>query len=112
MRTPTISIDTSAETAVIKVSGALDIMSSHLFADAIAIAGTEPIVLVSLEECSYLDSTILSVLLRHARIMRERLVLFVPYDSCVRRMLEICKLDELLHVVSTPPKPSVRICPL
>ncbi|MGP6158638.1 MAG: STAS domain-containing protein [Vulcanimicrobiaceae bacterium] len=101
---PTISIDTTAETAVIKVCGALDILSSHLLADAIAVAGLEPVVLVSFEECSYLDSTILSVLVRHARIMRERLVLLVPRDGYVRGLLEMCGLVEMLHVVSAVPE--------
>jgi anti-anti-sigma factor len=101
---PTISIDTTAETAVIKVCGALDILSSHLLADAIAVAGLEPIVLVSFEECSYLDSTILSILVRHARVMRERLVLLVPKDGYVRRVLDMCGLVEVLHVVSTLPE--------
>ncbi|MFY9781510.1 MAG: STAS domain-containing protein [Candidatus Baltobacteraceae bacterium] len=101
---PTISIDTTAETAVIRVSGALDIMSSHLLADAIAVAGAEPVVLVSFEECSYLDSTILSVLVRNARLMRERLILLVPKDGYVRRLLEMCGLDEVLHVVSALPE--------
>jgi anti-anti-sigma factor len=106
---PTISIDTTAESAVIKVSGALDIMSSHLLSDAIAVAGIAPIVLVSFEECSYLDSTILSVLVRHARLMRERLVLFVPKDGYVRRILEMCGLDEVFHVVSTLPNRLQRV---
>lgn len=101
---PTISIDTTAEAAVIKVSGALDIMSSHLLADAIAIAGIEPVVLVSFEECSYLDSTILSLLVRQARLMRERLVLLVPKEGYVRRLLEMCGLLDVLHVVSSLPE--------
>jgi hypothetical protein len=48
---PTISIDLAAETAVIAVSGPLDIMSSHLFADANAVAGVKSSVLVSFEAC-------------------------------------------------------------
>lgn len=101
---PTISIDTIDDAAVIAIRGALDIMSSHLLADAIAVAGKEAIVLVSFEECSYLDSTILSVLVRNTRSMRERLVLLVPKDGYVRRLLEICGLMEVLHVVSSLPE--------
>jgi hypothetical protein len=59
---PTISIATTAETAVIEVSGAFDIMSSHLLADALAVAGNASVALVSFHECSYLDTTSLSVL--------------------------------------------------
>jgi anti-anti-sigma factor len=101
---PTISINTTAETAVIKVCGALDMLSSHLLADAIAVAGHEPVVLVSFEDCSYLDSTILSVLVRQTRVMRERLVLLVPKDGYVRRILELCGLLDVLHVVSAWPE--------
>jgi anti-anti-sigma factor len=106
---PTISIDTTAEAAVIKVSGALDIMSSHLLTDAIAVAGIESVVLVSFVECSYLDSTILSVLVRHARLMRERLVLLVPKEGYVRRLMEMCGLEDILHIVSALPESFNRV---
>lgn len=101
---PTISIDTMPEGAVIKVCGAFDLMSSHLLSDAITVAKIEPIVLVSFEECSYLDSSILSVLVRHARHMRERLVLLVPKEGYVRHLLSICGLEEVLHIVSKLPE--------
>jgi anti-anti-sigma factor len=101
---PTISIPLAAETAVIAVSGPLDILSSHLFADAIAVARVKSSVIVSFEACPYLDSTILSVIVRHARSMRERLVLLAPKDGYVRRLLEMCGLQDLLRIVSALPE--------
>jgi anti-anti-sigma factor len=81
-------------------------MSSHLLSDAIGVAAIAPVVLISLEDCSYLDSTIVSVLVRHARLMRKRLVLLLPKDSYVRRIVDMCGLDEMLLVVTTLPKPA------
>lgn len=89
---------------MIKVSGAIDILSSHLLADAIAVAEIAPVVLVSFEECPYLDSTILSVLVRNARLMRERLVLLVPNGGYVHRLLEMLGLEDVLHIESALPE--------
>jgi anti-anti-sigma factor len=99
---PTISIDLTAKAAVIEVRGALDIMSSQLFADAIDVAGAGSVVVVSFEACPSLDSTILSVLVRYARAMRRRLVLLAPKGGCVRRLLDMCGLDDMLQIVSSP----------
>jgi anti-anti-sigma factor len=107
---PTISIDTAANAALIKVVGGLDMMSSHLLNDAIVVAGTDSVVLVSLEDCSSLDSTILSVLVRHHRHMAERFVLVAPKGSYVRRILEMCGLDSALHIVSSLPDGIKRAC--
>lgn len=101
--TTTISIDLGSDIAVIAVSGPLDITSSQLFADAIAVAGVKSSVLVSFEGCPYLDSTNLSVIVRFARSMRERLVLLAPSECYVRRLLEMSGLGDLLRIVSAWP---------
>jgi hypothetical protein len=53
---------------------------------------------------SLIDSTILSVIVRHARSMRERLVLLAPKDGYVRRLLEMCGLEDTLRIVSALPE--------
>lgn len=55
-------------------------------------------VVVSLEKCTYCDSTGLGVLLRHAK-QTPHLVVVCPWNSVVRRFLRITRADEIFSVV-------------
>jgi|SRR5579863_5672474 len=53
-------------------------------------------VIVDLSKCTYLDSTILTVLIRLTAQFRERFCLVVPTESKIWRILQITRLaDEL-----------------
>jgi len=60
-------------------------------------------VTVSLEDCDYIDSSIVSVLLQYRRKLKDRLVLIVPEDrSIIHRILGILELHAVLGVRPCP----------
>ena len=63
-------------------------------------AGDPKSVIVSLEACTFCDSTGLSVLLRHAR-NTPHLVVVVPETSFVRRVVRLTQADRFFRVVGS-----------
>lgn len=82
--------------------GEIDITSAPLLDEVLCEArNAEPFSLIlSLEECTYCDSSGLSVILRHAR-RTPHLLLVSPESSDVRRLLRVSGVDELVQVVSS-----------
>jgi anti-anti-sigma factor len=60
-------------------------------------------VIVSLEACDYIDSSVVSALLQYRRKLKDRFVLVVPEDrSIIHRILSILGLHAVLGVRSSP----------
>lgn len=81
--------------------GVLDIfMASELeFAIADVAAAQKPVVL-ELSDCRYLDSTIISVLIRSHRTLGSGLQIVVKAGSNVDRLLRIARLHDVLPIVT------------
>lgn len=89
---------------LVTVAGEIDIATAPQLDRALfeACMQASSSVVVSLEQCTYCDSSGLSVLLRHARRMAHFIVVS-PEESDVRRLLRISQLDRLFEVVSGYP---------
>jgi len=87
----------------ITVVGEVDVSTAPLLDEALCDArATDPAFLtVSLEECTYFDSSGLGVLLRHARRMRNMIVV-VREDSAIRRLLRVSRFDQTVTVLGAP----------
>lgn len=89
---------------VLEVHGEVDISNSCAFQDAIAVAKSKSTVLVvSLEKCSYLDTSTLGVLLRTAKIVGDRLWIVAPHDSKAFKLFILAGVRERFQIV-----PAVR----
>lgn len=86
----------------VAVVGDLDTSTAPKLDEALCEArtGDPESVIVSLEECTFCDSSGLSVLLRHAR-QTPRLVVVLPETSFVRRIVQLTKADRYFHVAAT-----------
>ncbi|MGC2128814.1 MAG: STAS domain-containing protein [Candidatus Aquilonibacter sp.] len=84
---------------VLSVTGELDIAAAPWFDEIIAskLAGDLPLV-IDLSACSYLDSTILNVLIRAANAAPNRVGVVVPPDSRLRRIFHITGLEDALRL--------------
>ena len=94
---------------VLVVTGELDIGSADGFACAIQerTNGNLPLV-VDLSECTYLDSTILNVLIRSAHTAPGRIGIVVPSTARIRRIFNIAGLEDALHLSETRDALQVR----
>jgi len=84
-------------------SGEMDLETSPAFYAAIVevCRASPPKLVVDLREVQYMDSSGLGTLIEAFRIVKGnggRLVLLAPGD-CVRRMLEIAKLDRFFTII-------------
>lgn len=86
----------------VAVVGEIDITTAPQLDAALCEARTEEpsSVIVVLEECTYCDSTGLSVLVRHAR-KTPNLVVVLPQSSFVRRLLRITGADRAFGIVES-----------
>jgi anti-anti-sigma factor len=55
-------------------------------------------VAVDFTECRYIDSTVLTVLVRASKTLGDALRIVVPRDSHIRRILTITNLDRMLQI--------------
>jgi anti-anti-sigma factor len=96
-------IEHVASVPVVKVGGAVDLGNAHELEAALEHAGRtdKRAVVVDLTGASYLDSKAVLTLLRLAerfRTNRQRLLIVIPQDHDVRRVLEIAGVMESLPV--------------
>jgi len=84
---------------VIVASGELDLSVAEQLADRIA--EVHGAAVVSLEECTYLDSTILTVLVKATKARGGGLVIVLPAGHRLRRIFEIANVDAILNVVAS-----------
>jgi anti-sigma B factor antagonist len=87
---------------VVTLGGDHDVASRDAIADAFSVAGTGRDLLVDLSECTFIDSSVIGVLLACAQRLRgagHRLELVVPADNeAIVRVLEIVDIASLVTV--------------
>jgi len=96
-----LDIQPRGDTTVVRVIGACDFGSRDVLTRTLAdVAATGvPRVIVSLDACEYIDSSIVTALLQFRRKLRERFVLVVPEDRrTIHRILGILGLHATLGV--------------
>ena len=93
-----IRTEKHGDVSVIVTSGELDLSVSAQLTDQIAAAGDDPAV-VSLVDCTYLDSTILTVLVQSTKSREGRVTVVLPPTHRLRRIFEIANVNAILTVV-------------
>ena len=58
-------------------------------------------VAVDFSECRYIDSTVLTVLIRANKTLGDALRIVIPRDSHIRRIFAITNLDRVMHIDET-----------
>jgi anti-anti-sigma factor len=96
---PAFQLECVANADVIHVRGEVDLASSPQLNAMIERTLTDRRLIVDLSNCTYLDSSTLSVLVRAYKVRRAQLQIVVPPDTRIRRLFALTKLDEILSVV-------------
>lgn len=96
-----IKIDNAQEFALLRLDGALDLADATSLEEALANLDSEPVIIVSLEAVDFLDSTILSVLLRADARNSANFVLVVAPESDAERIFHTSGLRDRLRFAST-----------
>ncbi len=85
---------------VIYVTTDLDMASRDAFTSTVAMAAEgHRRVVISLEQCSYCDSTALSVLARTKKHIGARLQIVIPLGHPVRRIFELMKVTDYFRLL-------------
>ena len=93
------------DATIIHVAQDLDIATSPDLEKAIAIAEARAKkIVVSLEHCTYCDSSALGVLIRTKKHLGDRLVTVVPIENRARRIFEITGLVAALEICDAWPE--------
>lgn len=92
-----------AVATLVRVAGEIDISSAPEFRRLLTDAsnGNSNNLIVSLENCRYFDSTGLAVLIGVRKSIGDRLRIISPKGTACRRIFEITRLDDVLHVVAS-----------
>jgi anti-sigma B factor antagonist len=96
--------------ATVVVSGELDLATVPRLSAAVAEHGDAKVLVLDMTATTFIDSTGVRALLQaHRRSARSgsRLVV-VAGDGAVRRVLELCELDDRLTIVSDHPAPAAE----
>ena len=100
-----IRLSQVAKTAIVEVSGEIDMATAPEVAKTIASADrAADLVVVNLSDVTFLDSSALNMLLHSQRDLADRGVGFrvvSPADKAVRRVFEITRLTGPLNVVDS-----------
>jgi len=99
--TPGFELEHLAEGKVLCVSGEVDLASSPQLEALIQEIAVETLLAIDLSECTYLDSSMLTVFVRAYKARGAQLRLVIPADARIRRLFELTKLDDVLTVVPT-----------
>ena len=95
-----IILESRPEGEILHVFGEVDLTSVDELRSAIdSAAASGPHVIVDLEPCTYIDSTILSVLMRASDTYAGRFQIVVPPSGIVRRVFTITSLIGQLPVI-------------
>jgi anti-anti-sigma factor len=100
MEPAVIRTEQHGETVVVVTSGELDLSVSDHLASTIAAAGDRPTV-VSLSDCTYIDSTILTVLVKSTKAREGRLAIVLPPQHRLHRIFEIANVNHILTIVGS-----------
>lgn len=89
--------------AVVYTVPELDLVTRDAFAAILHEAMQDDVdeIVVTLEHCTYLDSTALNVLIDASNRIGSRLSVVIPPNNPCRRIFEICGLGTALHVATS-----------
>ncbi len=65
----------------------------------IAATNGQPRVVFNLTQCKYVDSSMLSMLIREHALLGERMTIVVPRGGNIGRIFEIARIDHLIKTV-------------
>lgn len=88
-------------THVVTVRGELDVYSSPEFVDVLRGAGEAERLIVDFTECRYIDSSVISALIRARKELKGEMRLVIGDGSNVRRVIAMTHVDTIIPVVST-----------
>jgi anti-anti-sigma factor len=93
--------DTVAGVELLRVFGEVDLSSVPAFEDALrSAAGPEARIVVDLQACTFIDSSVLTALIRAERSYRGRFGIILPESGPVRRVFVITQLLEHLPITA------------
>lgn len=95
-----IRVEQQGDVPVVVTSGELDLSVAETLAGRIATLADGPAV-VSLADCTYIDSTILTVLVKSTKARNGNLAIVLPPVHRLRRIFEIANVNHILNVVGT-----------
>jgi anti-anti-sigma factor len=95
-----VSVEERTGTAVVRILGELDYSSSDQLEAAIdsTQSASPQSVAIDFTECRYIDSTVLTVLIRASKTLGEGLRVVIPHDSHIRRIFAITNLDRMMQI--------------
>jgi anti-anti-sigma factor len=95
-----LSFEEGASTALVRVLGELDYSTSDQLEAVIdrAQRAAPRSVAVDFTECRYIDSTVLTVLVRASKTLGDGLRVVIPHDSHIRRIFAITNLDRMMQI--------------
>jgi anti-anti-sigma factor len=98
-----VVVEDTAATAVVRVLGELDYSSSSQLETALeqTQSAGERAVVVDFTNCRYIDSTVLTVLIRASKRNGDALRIVIPLRSHLRRIFAITNLDRMIHIDET-----------
>lgn len=85
---------------VIKLEGEFDLADRHRLSDAFSLPRSASVVVVDFKRVSYIDSSVIDALLelRRRTLEREANLVLVGLDPKVKRIIEVCKLDDVFDI--------------
>lgn len=91
------------EGTIVALDGEFDLAQRHRINDAFEAVSDEPLVVVDLERARYIDSTVLSSLIRLRNDVSERggTMIVTSLQPMVVRLFQIAGLSELFDIRST-----------
>jgi anti-anti-sigma factor len=95
-----VVLDETATANIVRVFGDIDRASVHLFERALERAGQHRSLVIDFTHCRYLDSSVLSALVRAHGARPEALRVVLPEDHRMRRIFAITNLDAVLSIVT------------
>jgi anti-anti-sigma factor len=106
-RNDTVDVEVhSATAAIVTLRGDHDLASAHEIATALVAASVQRSVLVDLSECTFIDSSVITALLRasnnlHASGGQLALVIAEGQHRAIRSVFEIMSLERLMPAFET-----------
>jgi anti-anti-sigma factor len=91
--------ETAPTATIVRIVGDLDCSNVSLLEDALERAAQVRPLVIDLTGCSYLDSSVLSALIRTHNARTQALRVVLPEDHRMRRVFAITNLDATLSVV-------------
>jgi anti-anti-sigma factor len=93
-------VEQHGRAAVIHTEHELDLVTRDSFAavlENVTEHNANPVV-VSLEQCTYVDSTALNVLIAISKRIGSRLSVVIPLGNPCRRVFDICGMDKVMRI--------------